>query len=81
VFAGRACRLNIQEAFWYLTGHAYWHQHSPPESYQPSVQMHREYKSIKPGERDHLEDLSVDGNVINIKINLYYYASCNGLDC
>jgi hypothetical protein len=30
-FAGRACRLNTQEAFWYLTGHA------PPESYQPSV--------------------------------------------
>jgi hypothetical protein len=22
-FAGRACRLNTQEAFWYLTGHAY----------------------------------------------------------
>jgi hypothetical protein len=24
-FAGRVCRLNTQEAFWYLTGHAYWH--------------------------------------------------------
>jgi hypothetical protein len=22
-FAGRACRLNTQEAFWYLAGHAY----------------------------------------------------------
>jgi hypothetical protein len=37
-FAGRACRLNTQEAFWYLTGHAYWHQHAPPDLYQPSVQ-------------------------------------------
>jgi hypothetical protein len=39
-FAGRACRLNTQEAFWYLTGHAYWHKHAPPELYQPSVQTH-----------------------------------------
>jgi hypothetical protein len=38
-FAGRACRLNTQEAFWYLTGHGCWHQHAPPESYQPSVQI------------------------------------------
>jgi hypothetical protein len=38
-FAVRACRLNTQEAFWYLTGHAYWHQHAPPEPYQPSVQQ------------------------------------------
>jgi hypothetical protein len=37
-FADRACRLNTQEAFWYLTEHAYWHQHAPPEPYQPSVQ-------------------------------------------
>jgi hypothetical protein len=39
-FAGRACRLNTQEAFWYLTRHAYWHQHAPPEPYQPLVQRH-----------------------------------------
>jgi hypothetical protein len=30
--------LNTQEAFWYLTGHAYWHQYAPPELYQPSAQ-------------------------------------------
>jgi hypothetical protein len=35
-FAGRACRLNTQEAFWYLTGRACWHQYAPPEPYQPS---------------------------------------------
>jgi hypothetical protein len=37
-FAVRTCRLNTQEVLWYLTGHAYWHQHAPPEPYQPSVQ-------------------------------------------
>jgi hypothetical protein len=37
-FAGRTCRLNTQEVFWHLTGHAYWHQNAPPEPYQPSVQ-------------------------------------------
>jgi hypothetical protein len=37
-FAGRTCRLNTQEVFWHLTGHAYWHQNAPPEPYEPSVQ-------------------------------------------
>jgi hypothetical protein len=27
-----------RKIFWYLTGNAYWHQHAPPEPYQPSVQ-------------------------------------------
>jgi hypothetical protein len=40
-FASRACRLNTQEAFWYFTGHAYWHQPAPPEPYQPSVQLEK----------------------------------------
>jgi hypothetical protein len=34
--------LNTQEVFWYLTGHAYWHQHVPPEPYKPSVQKVRD---------------------------------------
>jgi hypothetical protein len=46
-FAGRACRLNTQEAFWYLTGHACWHQYAPPEPYQPSVQQKWHYYTVK----------------------------------